>query len=202
MREPPDDDQLVHPYLAPIAAVVGRWLGRNAFHAGAFATDAGAWALLGDSGSGKSSLIACLAARGLPTVADDLVVVEGGTVLRGPACVDLRADVARALDLGRPVGTAGGRERFRVDGPAAPAELPLRGFVLLGWDDTGPVIRSLPPIGRLPRLAAGLALAMEPPDPGALLDLATLPFVELRRPRGLAALDESVERLLESLQAA
>ena len=197
MRRPPGDDHLVHPYLAPIAAIAGRWLGRNVFHAGGFATEGGAWGVLGDSSAGKSALIAGLALRGLPIVADDLLVVKGTTVLRGPACVDLREDAARALGAGRRIGASAGRERYRVDGPHPPPELPLRGLVALGWHEAAPRVRATPPVERLPRLLASVALAMEPSDPQALLDLAALPLLRLDRPYGFDALDESLDVLLE-----
>src|SRR4051794_22960937 len=37
VRVPPgtSDDALVHPYLAPVALVMSRWLGREGFHGGA-----------------------------------------------------------------------------------------------------------------------------------------------------------------------
>src|SRR4051812_26184230 len=33
---PVSDDELLHPYLGPVATLVGRWHGRETFHAGAF----------------------------------------------------------------------------------------------------------------------------------------------------------------------
>src|SRR5687767_2703133 len=55
LPERPSDEELVHPYLAPGAAVLARWLGREAFHAGAVLGGDGAWAILGGRESGKSS---------------------------------------------------------------------------------------------------------------------------------------------------
>src|SRR4051812_44333351 len=57
---PPDGD-LVHPYLAPAAAVAARWAGREAFHAGAVVLDGGAYGLLGDKEHGKSTTLGWLA---------------------------------------------------------------------------------------------------------------------------------------------
>src|SRR5438128_1002414 len=37
--EPIGDEALVHPYLAPAAAIVAWWLGRLSFHAGAFVAE-------------------------------------------------------------------------------------------------------------------------------------------------------------------
>jgi hypothetical protein len=201
MPAPPSDAVLAHPYLAPIAAIVARWLGHNAFHSGAVTVGDGAWAVLGGSGSGKSSLIASLHERGCGVMADDLLVVAGGRALAGPLCVDLRTDAARALGRGRSVGVAGGRERWRIDTGPAPAELPLSGFVTLAWADE---VRAQPvPVAdRLPRLFESLALAAAPPDPDALVDLATLPMLELERPRRYDALAESSGRLLDALKRA
>ena len=53
--QPLSDDALVHPYLAPAAAIAAYWLGRDAFHAGAFLLDGGVWGVIGDKESGKSS---------------------------------------------------------------------------------------------------------------------------------------------------
>ncbi len=58
------DGDLLHPYLAPVAALAARWLGRESFHAGAVIVDGGAWALLGDKEAGKSSTLAHLALTG------------------------------------------------------------------------------------------------------------------------------------------
>src|SRR5437867_3105985 len=57
-------DAIVHPYLAPVAAIFGHWLGRESLHGGAFEANGAAWAVLGGRGAGKSSLLARLAADG------------------------------------------------------------------------------------------------------------------------------------------
>jgi len=44
LRALPDDEMLVHPYLAPVAALASRWLDRESFHAGAVVAGGGAWA--------------------------------------------------------------------------------------------------------------------------------------------------------------
>ena len=40
--------ELVHPLLAPVAAVMAYWLGRESFHASAFVADGRVWALIGE----------------------------------------------------------------------------------------------------------------------------------------------------------
>ena len=63
-RRLPDAD-LVHPCLWPAAAVFARWRGLETLHGGAFVDGrGGAWAVLGDRGAGKSSLLAALAVAG------------------------------------------------------------------------------------------------------------------------------------------
>src|SRR5262245_35340945 len=54
-------DELVHPYLAPVAAVSAHWFGRESFHGGGIALGGAAWGLLGDRHDRQSSLLAALA---------------------------------------------------------------------------------------------------------------------------------------------
>jgi hypothetical protein len=190
MPEPPGDEAIAHPYLAPVAAIAALWLGRQAFHAGAFVHSGAAWVVLGDKGEGKSSLLAALAARGNAVLADDLVVVDRGDVLAGPRCIDLRADSAAALGEGNFIGNVAGRERYRVRLGAAPPALPLAGWIRLGWADEA-VVESVPPAVRVPAILAAMALRVTPPDPTVFVDLAARPMLALRRPRdyGSAALE-------------
>ncbi|HEX6596847.1 MAG TPA: hypothetical protein VF045_07925, partial [Acidimicrobiales bacterium] len=88
---PPDAD-LLHPYLAPAAALVWRWGGHEALHAGAFAGRAGAVLLLGAKAAGKSTTLAWLADAGVPVLSDDLAVIDGAEVLAGPRSIDLRPE--------------------------------------------------------------------------------------------------------------
>jgi hypothetical protein len=196
--ERPSNRELVHPVLAAIAAVASWWSGRIALHAGAFGIADGCWAVLGDAGSGKSSLLASVAARGASLVADDLLVLDGASALAGPACIDLRADVAQQLGAGEPIGVVGGRERWRVETTAGPAALPLRGFVIPRWGETAEVM-PVAPAERLPPLVGALALSLQPVRPAALLELAVLPMVALSRPRDLGTLDDAAAVLLDAL---
>ena len=59
---PLSPEALVHPYLAPVAAVTAHWYGRESFHAGGIAIGETAWAIVGDRHTGKSSTLAALAA--------------------------------------------------------------------------------------------------------------------------------------------
>jgi hypothetical protein len=181
-----------------VAAVTARWLGQNALHAGGFAAAAGCWAVLGDTSSGKSLLLAALARRGVPVVADDLLVVRDGAALAGPRCLDLRADAARLLGTGQPLGVIGGRERWRVHlGPIEP-EIPMAGMVVLRWGESLRVTR-VPVAERIPLLLGAVALAATPVDPEGLMSLAAVPTVAFERPRRHEDLEAGIERLLEAV---
>ena len=154
--------ELVHPHFASAAAVAGRWLERESFHAGALDAGGGAWVVLGDKGAGKSSLLALLALGGQTVVADDVAVVDRGcAVMAGPRLIDLRGDAAERLGTGRALGRVGLRERWRMSLGPAPALLPLRGFVSLAWSEDSSVEKVRP--GQ--RLARLLNASRDPPPP-------------------------------------
>jgi hypothetical protein len=193
-----DDGALAHPYLAPVALISARWLGRESFHAGAFVADGGVWALLGDKEAGKSTALAWLESQGHTVVCDDALILDGMTALAGPRSIDLRAESARRLGIGEPLGTVGARERWRVPlGPVA-AELPFRGWVQLAWGDAV-AVEPVRGTARLPALIPHRGVRLEPPRPAALLDYAALPHLTWRRPRAWASLGESAERLLDAI---
>jgi hypothetical protein len=193
------DEELIHPYLAPVSAVVSLWLDRESFHAGAFVANGGAWALLGEKESGKSTMLAWLALHGYEALCDDVLVLEGPTAFAGPRSVDLRAESAHRLGAGEPLGVIGARERWRLNLGPVEAELPLRGWIFLDW---GPKVELTPVSGieRLVRLPRHRFVRFPPPtDPAALLEQAALPGWELRRPRGWNSLPEATRRLLEAV---
>jgi hypothetical protein len=191
-----DRDAIVHPYLAPVAAIFSHWLGRESLHGGAFAVDGAAWAVLGGRGAGKSSLLARLATDGHRIVADDLLVVDReNRAFAGPRSIDLRADAAAELAVGVRMGVLGQRERWRVELAPGPAALPLAGWVALGW---GPAAATpIPAAERLRLLASQRSLRLEPSDPGALLRLAALPGWSLTRPTGWQSLGDAAHLLLD-----
>ncbi len=198
LRERPRDVALVHPHLASVAAVAARWLGRETFHAGAFLAGGGVWGVLGDKEAGKSSLLALLALAGVSIVSDDVLVLDGATALAGPRSIDLRSGAAAQLHAGEPLGVIGGRERWRVALDPVAAELPMRGWVLLGWD-ARTVARPVVGSSRLVTLGAHRGARLYPPDPGALVQLSALPFIELRRPRRWDSARDAVQRLLDAV---
>lgn len=188
--------ELVHPHLAPAAAVVSRWFGRESFHAGAFAVGDDAWAMLGERESGKSSTLAALSLRGVRVLTDDMLILDGVLALAGPRCIDLRPETAEALGAGELIGKAGDRERWRLPLASSPGRPRLRGIVFLDWGER----LEAEPVAASRRLAGLLhfrGLRLPAVRPELLLELAELPAWELRRPRGLASLPDALDRLLD-----
>ena len=185
---PPDED-LLHPYLAPAAALVWRWAGREAIHAGAFAGGAGAVLVLAPKEGGKSTTLAWMAAAGVTVLSDDLAVVDGDRVLAGPRTIDLRAP-----GDGRSVR---GGDRRRVTLPPAPEALPLAGVAVLEWGSTLEV-EAVPVKRRMHYLAPQRSFPGLDANAVALLHLMAVPMVRLTRPPGPASLEEVGGRLLET----
>ena len=174
------------------------WDDRESFHAGAFVLAGKVWGVLGQREAGKSSFLASLALGGIPVLCDDILVLDHLTALAGPRSIDLRADAARQLAAGEPLGIVGARERWRVMLDSVPAELPLGGWISLRWDDstaTSPVRGS----DRLRELGAHRSLTLYPPKPDALIELSALPFMSLRRPRRWESGDDAVKCMLDAL---
>lgn len=195
------DQALVHPYLAPAAAVIARWLGRESFHAGAFCVDGGAWGVLGEREAGKSSLLAWLALQGRPVLCDDMLVIAGETAFAGPRSVDLRRETAVHLGAGEELGVIGARERWRIGLEPVEPEVPVAGWVFLEWGEEVSV-RPVEPGERLARLLHHRGVRLPPASHEALLALAALPAWELRRPPDWGSLPDSGERLLGALESA
>jgi hypothetical protein len=178
--------------------VAARWAGRESFHAGAVVADGGAWVVLGDKESGKSTTLAHLALRGSDVVSDDLLVVDGEDVMAGPRCIDLREVSAAMLGAGDPLGVVGMRERWRLRlGPVAP-HVPLRGWIVLAWgDEVG--VDALRGAERMLALLPFRSVQLTPGVPQHLVDLSSLPTLRLRRPRRWDALDAAADRLLDAI---
>jgi hypothetical protein len=195
---PPPPADLVHPYLAPGAALAARWAGRESFHAGAVLADGGAWVVLGDKEAGKSTTIADFALHGVGVMADDLVVLDGDAVFAGPRCVDLRETAAGHLGAGEPLGVVGVRERWRLALEPVPARAPLRGWITLAWDDEVGV-DALQGAERMLALVPFRSVRLAPGDAQELMELASYPVLRLRRPRRWSALATARERLLDAI---
>jgi hypothetical protein len=173
---PADDGRMVHPFLSVVGAVFGWWLGRDLLHGGALSIGGEGWAVIGDQGSGKSSLLAQMAATGHPVITDDLVAIADGAILAGPRCVDLRPAALDLVDLRQPTQVVRTGDRHRISLGPAPPVAPLRGWIFLSW---GSRLRARPlqPGERLRRLSAERSAGRK------LLDFAALPGWELERPR-------------------
>lgn len=192
-----DDDDLAHPYLAPAASVLAGWQGWDAFHAGAVAREGVAIAVLGVREQGKSTLLAAAAGAGVDVVTDDVLVLEHGAAHVGPRCIDLRLPGARYAFPEATLDPSRSGERVRLALRELGSTPRLAGWVALEWGDRGE-LRPLRPSQRLGRLARSHSRAGGPRD-DALLELARLPGWELTRPRSLARLPETVERLVDLL---
>ena len=197
-------DALVHPLLTPPISILARWRGDLTLHAGGFFANDRAWAVLGAREAGKSTTLAMLAERGLPLLADDLLVLDEGVVRAGPACIDLRPDVAERMPAARYLGEVGGRPRYRLAAPSGPARARLAGFFLMGWSEDDRVS-----VERVPASEA-LAIVYEQEyigllgaaDPDKIFDLLEVPMWRVRRPADWKVRDEAIDRILEIAGAA
>jgi hypothetical protein len=194
-REPLDDDDLAHPYLAAAAGLLAGWAGWEPFHSGSFAVDGKAFAVLGDKEQGKSTLLAMLAIEGAEIVADDLLVLDGTDALPGPRCIDLRLAAVDWLEGSVPLERSRSGERWRLELPPIAGRRELAGWIALAWGDSLEV-RSLAPAERL-RLITRQHQRDESSRAEAALDFVAMPAWELRRPRRLELIRDTARRLLD-----
>ena len=190
-------DELVHPYLAPVAAIAAHWHGRESLHGGGIALGGAVWGIVGDRLEGKSSLLAALAARDVDVVCDDMLVVESTDAFAGPRTIDLREDAATALGVGVGIGVAGARARWRVRLGPVPPRLPLAGWIFADWAERIE-IRRLSASETLLRLLRNRGIRVPPLDPAVFLQLGALPAWEIRRPRLWSALPDVVSAMLDA----
>lgn len=191
---PVDDASLIHPLLAFVGAAAARWQGRSAFHAAAVVLDGGAWLLLGNAGSGKSTTASYLHALGVPVLADDLSVIDGATVLAGPRVGDLRAEAAERFGRGVELDAPLGRSRWREVYADVPPVVPLSGFVVLAWGEDF-VVDRVAPKDRLAVLGGSDALQLAPSAHRAFLDLLPVPMWRVTRRAGWVDLDSTTDAL-------
>lgn len=192
----PGDREIVHPYIGSTASVVAWWRGQMGFHCGAFVAGGRAWGVLGPKGAGKSSLLAYLALLDGPILTDDLLVIREGRGLAGPRCIDLRSEPASMLGAGEALGTVGTRERWRLRTEHVEPEVPMGGWIRLGWGEQTR-LATIPADQRAQVLLGNIALRREPPDPLAFLDLLALPMLTLERPRKIDELASTADYLLK-----
>jgi len=201
-RKPPHA-HIAHPFLGSTAVVVAHWRGLQSFHAGAFVTQRGVWAILGDKGAGKSSLLAALSRMGVPILTDDVLVIdEELRGFAGPRCIDLRRETASALGVGVALGVVGARERWRLHLDPVAAELPLVGWICLGWS-IAPAIRTMSGKERLRALYENVGLRVEQRDQrvlARLMELLAMPMVRVQRQRKIETLEETAAAVLRHVE--
>lgn len=185
---------LVHPYLGPVATVFGRWLGRESYHAGAFAAAGRAWAITGPKEAGKSTLLAALAGAGYDVLADDLMIVDREMAFAGPRALDLRRPPVAPLSEELPCTVVRGGERWRLALGGCPPAMPLGGWIYLAWGERLQA-EALSARERLALLAARRGWPRLRSEPEVLLTLACLPAWRVTRPRCWDALVDTVALL-------
>lgn len=198
---PLDAEDLAHPYLAPVATVFARWHGREAFHGAGFVAAGHAFAVLGAREAGKSTLVAALAAAGVPIVADDMLVMDAAGVCRGPRSVDLRRRPPQEV-LGDAVTRVVRKgERFRMGLPDQEPQVPLGGWFFLTRGEELRIER-VDAASRLSILAKWRAWRERPSDPRLMLDLGGVPSWHVQAPQRWDALPDTIAALLQRAEQA
>jgi hypothetical protein len=207
-------ERLLFAQVLPLAAALR---GRELFHASAVAIGDSAFAFVGLSGAGKSSLAAHLVAGGATLLTDDVLALEPvaggvlahpGTGLAGVARHELAAtSPAGRARLGRPVGAA---DKVYVSAPVAERPLPLRGLYYLTRGKGRRI--EIEPSGSLPSRLLGSSFIAYLQSPRHLLEhldacthlAATVPVLELSVPRAVGAIEaaEELQRHARSLAGA
>ena len=200
LPEPPTSESLVHPFLATPMSILARWAGDIALHAGGFFAGGKAWAVMGAKGAGKSTTLAQLASRELPLLADDVLVLDDGVVRAGPACIDLRSDVAKFIPGSQFIGEVGNRPRYRLPALPGPSRASLGGIFVLDWrENEGTRIEPVSP-GESVRILYENEYfgVLGPAEPKKILDLLEIPMWRVQRPRTSGLSDDVVDRILET----
>jgi len=145
---------LVGHTIATLATLLTRLL---FVHAGAVSVDGRGCVVIGESGAGKTSLIASLTRLGARYVSDDLALLDPGAGTIVPVTVPLAVKVwtARAagtLPPGREVASEGGTRYWLPDAVAA-GPVPAAEFVFLRPGGRVPRTRALTRAGALLALA-------------------------------------------------
>jgi hypothetical protein len=192
-------EALVHPLLALPISILARWRGDLTLHAGGFFAAGRAWGMIGVREAGKSTMLAKLAQSGCPLLADDLLVLDDGVVRAGPACIDLRPDVAERIPGARFLGEVGERPRYRLATPHGPSRAELGGLFLLEWSEGSAIeVEPVPASEALQVIHKQEYIGvLGPTDPKKVMQLLATPVWRLRRPRDWTSTDEAVAAVLD-----
>jgi hypothetical protein len=220
-----DHANLVKLMLGPVLGLMVRLSGGLPLHAGAVATPNGAVAFVGASGSGKSTMIACLLEQQCRLLSDDLIVLDetqAGVVLHpGHSVVRLwpaslegmnRSETdlpyaypqtrKRAMPVERPVATAW------QEGPAR-----LKAIILLSARRQLASPAPLVPLSAVEALPSLLEQVYPPLLPVAIEErvsifsrlsrlVAQVPVYRLDRGEGFAALPAVCRQIMQMAEAA
>jgi hypothetical protein len=196
---PLSSDELLHPWLVPAAATANAWLGRRVLHGGLVSKKDRALAIIGDKEAGKSTLLAWLALEaGLTVLCDDLVVLDGDTVFRGPQCIDLRPPSLAYLPAAAGATLVRDGTRLRLPLPRPPATATFVGFVVLEWGATT-AIHAVPPAQHLPNILPHAFTEGIPAGVAGVLGFARYRMWRLTRPRDGNSLADSALLIADML---
>lgn len=136
--QPAQQERFVLAHALPVAAVLH---GYEVLHASAIASDGGATAFAGPSGTGKTRMASRLVARGAGFLTDDVLAVEAaqGQIRAhpGPAFMSIRHDDADMLaEIGGRLGSdAGATDKVHVSPPRRGEVSRLRAVYHIEWGD-------------------------------------------------------------------
>ena len=202
----------------PVQAVLWHQRGLLPLHASVVARDGRAAAIAGASGTGKSTLAAALAGRGLEVLADDICVVDvpagaAPTALPGIRRLRLWRDALEHLQIPtqKLPQALGGKEKFLLD-CSEPLNGPRRlvAVVVLMPEASGAVaierlrgalaVATIRSVVHMSEVARALARDLDIFTVLARLVAAGVTVWRLRFPADLASLNETAARVLAALE--
>jgi len=170
----PEDVAFLADAVATTSAFT-RMAGTLALHAAAIRSGNGAFAIVGDSNTGKTTTAVACALSGFQVYSDEFCIVSNGSVRPFPRCLSLRPGGIAVLNRLRAVPATlrdelrireGGWTNVRFDrlfgGVPAGEKVPLRAIFLLDGRAEHPSIEPLAPAALLP-VAARYAKSASPP---------------------------------------